>query len=79
MKLPTMKEAVRNMNSIKRDLETVRSDLEYMRKITRIYCTPEQRSFRNLLESTFRKLSGELRSAEMTIAEIQWYGEGVAV
>lgn len=79
MKLPAMKEAIRIMNSIKKDLETVRSDLEYMRKITRINCTTEQCAFRNSLESEERKLSSELHSTEMTIVKIQWYGESVAV
>lgn len=79
IKLPTLKDAIRLNEEKKREIEVVRCDLEHMRKATRINCTPDQRSHRNHLQELLSKLSKELYSLEMTIAEIQWYGEEVVV
>lgn len=78
-RLPSLDQAVFNYEEKKKEVEFYKNELAIAQQQARINYTTEIRSYVHYLESLMRTLKNEMLSAELTVAEVQWYGEEAAV
>lgn len=78
-KLPSIEQAIRDFESKKLEVESAQDELSSLNKAMKFGSTTEQRSRRNELEVIVKKLKQQLLSANYTIAEVQYMGEGALI